>query len=330
MEKQIKITTIGWGAWSFNVLYGLKNHAEYALNSVIWMCDNGGTAGAIRDKYGILPPWDTRRAIAALAKNTWMVRKLFEYKFDESGVIWGNKIGNILLTALTDITGSSEAGIDALAEMFDAQGKVIPVTLEDVHLWVRFDDGVEVIGEKNIDISDTNPWERSHNPDAKITDAFLVWGKWVLNPRAKEVIMNSDYIILWPWDLYTSIIPNLLSEGMKEALLETPAKIIYMCNIMTKRWETSHMEVTDFVDVIEKYVWERNIDYVVVNNGFISEEVVERYKQTEGKKPVKVKDKTLLEWRVFSLIEADLVDEADVVRHNPQKVEEVIRKIVGL
>ena len=176
MNKKINITVIGGGAGTFNVLYGLKGlkmREDLNLAAIIAMTDSGGTTGKIRDDYGVLPPGDIRRGIAALAKNTGMVRKLFEYKFDESGTIGGNKIGNILLTALADITGSFEAGLDAACEMFDVQGKVIPVTLEDVHLGVKFEDGTQVIGEKYIDVSDKNDFA-THNTDQNIVDAFLV------------------------------------------------------------------------------------------------------------------------------------------------------------
>lgn len=224
-----------------------------------------------------------------------MVRKLFEYSFkDEEGVIGGNKIGNILLTALVDLSGGDyERAITTISDMFDVRGRVIPVTLEDVHLAVRFEDGVEIVGEKNIDVSDKNNFERSHNIDQNITDAWLVGSTGTINPRAREAIMNSDYIILGPGDLYTSIIPNLLSPGMSEALTLTKAKIIYVCNAMTKRGETTNMEVIDFVNAIEKYTHPATIDYVIVNNADIDDEIVAKYKREENKKPLKIKDYTI-------------------------------------
>jgi uncharacterized cofD-like protein len=138
--------------------------------------------------------------------------------------------------------------------MFDVRGRIIPVTLEDVHLGVRFEDGAEVIGEKNIDISDKNVFERSHNIDQNITDAWLVGNEGNINPSAREAIINADYIIIGPGDLYTSIVPNLLSKGMQEALAMSTGKIIYICNAMTKRGETTNMEVIDFIDTIERYI----------------------------------------------------------------------------
>lgn len=329
-EQRCKITVIWGGSGTFNVLYGLKTlkmREKLDLAAIIAMTDSGGTTGRIRDEYGTLPPGDIRRGIAALAKDTGMVRELFEYKFQEEGVIWGNKIGNILLTALNDIGGSFEAGLDIACKMFEVQGKVIPVTLEDVHLWVRMEDGTEVIGEKNIDVSDKNPWEKTHNANQNIQDAFLVGGEWELNPRAERALLDSDYIILGPWDFYTSIIPNLLSKGMKETLAQTDAKIIYVCNIMADRGETTTYELTDFIDNIEKYAGEV-IDYVIVNSGHIDDEAVAKYKTEEGKKPVKLKPETDFSRKKYTVLERDLVNHSDLVRHSPNKIAGVIEEFI--
>lgn len=331
MNTKVNITTIWGGSGTFNVIYGLKKKllpSERNLSTIIAMTDSGGTTGEIRDKYGVLPPWDIRRAICALARDTWIVRKLFEYKFDdEQGVIGSNKIGNILLTALADIKWWFEAWLDEACRMFDVEGKIIPVTLEDVHLGVEFEDGVQVIGEKNIDVSDKNDFARSHNIEQNVVNAFLVGGAGTLNPRAYETIMSSDYIILGPGDFYTSIVPNLLSAGMKEALQKTPAKIIYICNIMTKKWETTTYELKDFIDNIEKYAG-NVIDYVFVNNGHISDELVEKYRVEEGKKPVKLKDQSLFDGKPYKIIERDFVNESDVVRHDPMKLAKAIKDLV--
>lgn len=330
MQKKINITTIWWWSGTFNVIYGLKkvfSKEERNLATIIAMTDSGGTTGEIRDKYGVLPPGDIRRAICALARDTGIVRKLFEYKFeDEEWVIGWNKIGNILLTALGEIKWSFEAGLTEACKMFDVEWKIIPVTLEDVHLWVHFEDGTQIIGEKNIDVSDKNDFERSHNINQNVVDAFLVWWDGTLNPKAREAILNSDYIILGPGDFYTSIVPNLLSKGMKEALSQTQAKIIYVCNIMTKKWETTTYELKDFIDNIEKYAGEV-IDYVFVNNGHISDELVEKYKVEEGKKPVKLKDIMDFQGKKYTIIERDFINESDVVRHDPKKLAEVIKEL---
>nr|MDD3720688.1 YvcK family protein [Candidatus Gracilibacteria bacterium] len=329
--KKINITVIGGGSGTFNVLYGLKKiftEEERNLSVIVTMTDSGGTTGEIRDKYGVLPPGDIRRAIAALARDTGFVRKLFEYKFvDEVGVIGGNKIGNILLTVLSEIKGGFESGLEEACKMFDTEGQVIPVTLEDVHLGAIFDDGTKIIGEKYIDVSDKNVFERTHNLDQNVKEAFLVGEKLDLNPKAYDAVMNADIVILGPGDFYTSLVPNLLFNGMKEALTKTKAKVVYVSNIMTKKGETTHYELPDFIDNIEKYAG-KNLDYVIVNNGHISDELVEKYKEEEGKKPVKMKDTYDFSGKSYKIIETDLVNESDVVRHDPVKLGKVIRSLV--
>jgi len=331
MNEKINITTIWGGSGTFNVIYWLKkvfSKESRNLTTIIAMTDSGWTTWEIRDKYWVLPPWDIRRAICALAHDTWIVRKLFEYKFDwETWVIWWNKIWNILLTALWDIKWSFEGWLDEACKMFQVEWKIIPVTLEDVHLWVNFEDWTEIIWEKFIDISDKNDFERTHNINQNVINAFLVGWEWKLNPRAYQAIINSDYIIIWPGDFYTSIVPNLLSKWMKDVLEKTKAKIIYICNIMTKKWETTTYELTDFIDNIEKYAWEV-IDYVFVNNWHISDEIIEKYKNEEGKKPVKLKLETNFKDKKYTIIERDFVNESDVVRHDPLKLALTIKDLV--
>jgi len=333
LDKTYNITVIGGGAGTFNVLYGLKTYHDDTqdekknLAAIIAMTDSGGTTGEIRDKYGVLPPGDIRRWIAALARDTSLVRQLFEYKFEwEDGVIWWNKLWNTLITALGDIKWSFEAWLDAACKMFDVQGKVIPVTLEDVHLGVRMEDGTEVIWEKNIDVSETNPEHKDHNINQNVKDAFLVWGEGNLNPRARDAILHSDIIVIGPGHLYTSIIPNLLSKGIRKALAESPAKKVFVCNIMADRGDTTSYELPDFIENIERYAWEV-IDYVLVNSGHISDETLEKYKLKEGKRPVKLKPDMDFWDASYKIIERDFLNESDVVRHDPQKLAAVLMDI---
>ncbi|MDD5197836.1 MAG: YvcK family protein [Candidatus Gracilibacteria bacterium] len=317
---KVNITTIGGGTGTFNVLYGLKKNKNYNLAAIVSVSDSGGSTGEIRDQFGILPPGDIRRAIVALSEDTGIVRKLFEYRFKAGNRMSGHTIGNLLLTALTDITGTFEKGIQELSEMFQVRGKVIPVTLDDTQLGITLEDGTQIIGETNIDIP-------KHDANQGIRDAFLVGGG-KLNPRAREVLVNSDYIVIGPGDLYTSIVPNLLATGMREAIQESTAKIIYICNIMTKYGETNNFQVEDFVNVIEKYIGKNEIDYVLVNNAPIGEELVLKYKQEENKQPVRITDISLFSSAPYKIIERDVVNENDYIRHDPEKLAGVIADFV--
>ena len=309
------ITTIGGGTGTFNVLSGLGKNKQLNLAAIVTVADSGGSTGELRDEFGILPPGDVRRAIVALAEDTEVVRRLFEYRFKEGRSIAGHTVGNLLLTALSDIMGDFERGIEELSDMFNVHGKVIPVTLDNVHLGVTLENGDRIVGETDIDIP-------KHNANIPIRDAFLLGGGR-LNPRAKEAIENSDYVIVGPGDLYTSIIPNLLCQGMVEALRMTNAKIIYVCNVMTKHGETDGFAVEDFVRVIEHYLGQGRIDFVLVNNGELRNDLIEKY-QTEDKVPVRFKDRTILIEKGIKIVERDFTSETDYIRHDPRKLARTI------
>ncbi|MEO8411824.1 MAG: gluconeogenesis factor YvcK family protein, partial [Propionivibrio sp.] len=220
-----------------------------------------------------------------------------------------------LLTALSDIMGDFERGIEELCEMFNVSGKVIPVTLDNVHLGVTLENGDQIIGETHIDVP-------KHDGRIPIRDAFLVGGGR-LNPRAKEAIENSDYVIIGPGDLYTSIIPNLLCTGMYEAIRGTHARIVYVCNVMTKHGETDGFCVEDFVRVVEQYIGEGRIDYVLVNNGELRADLVEKY-EIEGKRPVRLVNRDGLLSKGIKIVERDFSSETDYIRHDPRKLARTI------
>lgn len=305
------ITTIGGGTGTFNVLSGLGKNRGLNLAAIVTVADSGGSTGELRDEFGILPPGDVRRAIVALSADTEVVRRLFEYRFKMGRRIAGHTVGNLLLTALTDIMGDFERGIEELSEMFDVKGKVIPVTLDNVHLGVTLENGDQIVGETDIDIP-------KHDANIPIRDAFLLGGGR-LNPRAKEAIENSDYVIIGPGDLYTSIIPNLLCVGMFDALRSTHAKVIYVCNIMTKHGETDGFCVEDFVRVVEQHVGEGRIDYVLVNNGELRADLLAKY-ETECKRPVRLVNRDSLLRKGIKLVERDFTSETDYIRHDPRKL----------
>ncbi|MCP4523413.1 MAG: YvcK family protein, partial [Candidatus Gracilibacteria bacterium] len=286
------------------------------------MSDSGGSTGLLRDEFGVLPPGDIRRAILALSTESDILRKLFEYRFEKESSVSGHTVGNLLLTALADITGDFGDGIKEINKMFKVHGKVVPVTMAQSNLCVKLENGLEVCGESNIDVP-------AHDPNLRIDEAYLEPSVQV-NPVAKGVLENSDIIVIGPGDLYTSIIPNLLVKGVKKSIKNSNAKVVYFCNIMTKHGETSGFEVQDFVDVIEKYLGKGILDYVVVNNGHISDYMTKKYKETEGKKPVKIKEKNrkILEGQSYKIIERDMLHEQDFVRHSSKKIASIIDDFV--
>lgn len=320
MKEQINITTIWGWTWTFNVLTWLKKNSNYNLAAVVSMSDSWWSTWVLRDEFWILPPGDIRRAVLALSKEWMMFRQLFEYRFDKKSSVSWHTVWNLLLTAMADIKWDFELWLQEVCKMFRVKWKVIPVTNQKSDLWVELENWQKIIWETNIDCP-------IHDPNLKITNAFLV-PEVNANPRAKDVIENSDIIIIGPGDLYTSIIPNLLVDGISESIKNSKAKVVYFCNIMTKFWETTNFEVNDFVDVIEKYLWKDVIDYVVVNNWHISDEMIEKYKNEENKKPVKVKDISLFKDKNYKIVWRDLLNEKDYVRHSSEKLAWVIWDIV--
>ncbi len=321
ITNKVNITVIGWGTGTFNVLSGLKENENYNLAAIVSMSDSGGSTGVLRDEFWILPPGDIRRALLALSDESELFRKLFSYRFGRDTSVNGHTIGNLLLTAMADITWSFEAGLDEISEIMKVRGKVVPVTLEKSDLVCILENGQKIFGETNVDVPE-------FDTDIAIKEAYLE-PKVSANSRAAETIKNSDIIIIGPGDLYTSLIPNLLVQGISQAIQESAAKIVYFCNIMTKKWETTHFDLKDFIHVIEKYLWENVLDLVIVNNGHISDEMVQKYKEEEGKKPVKVKEDDIFEGKHYNIIQRDLLNEQDFVRHNPEKIMGVIDDIVN-
>jgi len=334
-NKYINIVTIGGGTGTYNVLTGLKKYVHYNLAAIVTMSDSGGSSWVLRDEFGELPAGDIRRAVVALSRKDKWTRDLLNFRIqgNEDSDLVGHPLGNLLLMAASQaMDGDFEKWLEKICQMFQVKGKIFPVTLEDTHLWVILQDGQEILGEKNIDTP-------LHDGNILIREAFLS-PKAPLNPKAARAISYADVIIIGPGDLYTSIIPNLLADGMREILQETKRKkeekwedfkIIYLCNIMTKYGETTHFGVQDFVQTLEKYLWENIIDFVVVNNGYISDEKVEKYFREDQKKPVKLKetDEEFFASRKYTVIEEDILHTTDLVRHSPKKIADVVRDIIG-
>lgn len=324
-NDKINITTIWWGNGSYNLLSSLRDNDDYDLSAVISMSDSGWSTWVLREEFDILPPGDVRRGVMALSREHELVKKLFDYRYGKDTSVNGHSLGNLLITAMADITGSFDKWLKQISKMFRVKGRVIPVTLEQSHLCVKLEDKSVVFGETNIDLklTDTSP---------KIKKAFLT-PEVKANPKAIKAIKKSDLIILSFWDLYTSVIPNLLVKWIPEAIKKSNAKVVYFCNLMTKKWETTDFEVIDFINAIEKYLWKDILDYVVVNDGHINEKLVDKYKKLEKKKPVKVKNMKFFRGKSYTILEKDLLHENEFVRHSYDKVanvvDELVRKEIG-
>lgn len=320
-NKKIKVTTIGWWNGSYWILSSIRDNEDYNISAIISMSDSGWSTWVLREEFWILPPGDVRRAVMALSCEHDLVKKLFDYRYVKNCSVWWHNLWNLLITAMADITWNFDKWLKQICKMFRVKGRVIPVTLELSNLNVELNDGTIVEWETNIDL---NLNEKS----SPIKTAYLT-PEVKANEKAIKALEKSDLIIIAFWDLYTSIIPNLLVKGIKEAIAwNKKAKVIYFCNLMTKPGETTDFEAIDFVDVIEKYLWENVLDFVVINDGYISEKMSDKYFSLEKKKPVKVRHEEHFNWKSYKVIEADLLHEHTFVRHSFDKVGKVIHNIV--
>lgn len=321
-NKLINVVTIGGWNGSYWILSSIRNKEDYNISAIISMSDSWWSTWKLREEFWILPPWDVRRAIMALSSEHDVVKELFNYRYDKKCSVWGHNLWNLIIAAMADITWSFDKWLKQIAKFFKVKWRVLPVTLDLSDLNVELEDWTIVNWETNIDLN-------LNENSSKIKRAFLTPDNIQANPKAVKALEKADYIIICYWDLYTSVIPNLLIKDIKKAISKNKkAKVIYFCNLMTKPWETTDFEAIDFIDTIESYLWEWIIDYFIVNNWYISDWMAEKYKSLEKKKPVKVKHPETFKGKSYKLIEADMLHENDFVRHSYDKISKILDKLI--
>jgi uncharacterized cofD-like protein len=323
-SKLKKIVVLGGGTGSFAVLSGLKKY-PINLSVIVSMMDSGGSTGRLRDQLGVLPPGDLRQCLVALSDAPLLWRKLFLYRF-ETGELKGHNFGNLLLSALEKTTKTYDEVIKTASFVLKTKGNVIPVTFNKCHLGVKYNNGLTLKGQGKIDV---NAKETSG-----IKKAFLEPEAFA-NPQALDSILKSDYIIIAPGDLYTSIIPIFLVKQITESIKKSKAKIIFIVNMMTKSGQTNNFKTSNFLNVIKKYL-KKTPDYILINNGPIPKYIIQHYNKA-GEKPIindlKQNKNTQLIFdnfvnkKIFKTNSFDSLTRS-VLRHNPKKVAEAIIKIV--
>jgi uncharacterized cofD-like protein len=266
----MNILVIGGGTGSKVVLEGLKSYKELKLKVIVAMMDDGGSNAVVRDEFGLLPLSDVRKSILALAdtQSNEVLRELFTYRFHDSESMEGHTLGNLLMIAMTDIMGSEIGAIEMFKNMFSVRGDIIPVTLDDVRLVAEYEDGSRVVGEHYID-------EPKVHKD--INNFYLDSSAKALD-SALNAIKGADFIVLGPGDLYTTLLPNLLVEGVQEELKKTKAKVIYVSNLMSKIGQTRNKSQKEIVEIVEGYLG-RKVDYVLLNKGQLPKDAYKRYLQ---------------------------------------------------
>ena len=268
-----KVVVLGGGTGMSNLLSGLKQY-PVDITAIVTVCDDGKSTGILREEFNIPAVGDIRRVLVALSETEPLVMKLFNHRFNTTSDLDGHTVGNLLLTASSEITGNLSDGIEALSKVMNLKGKVVPLTEDNVVLMAEMEDGSIIEGEHNITLAKNKIEKVYYKEKAKPTKAAIT------------SIKSADLIILSMGSLFTSVIPNLICDEIKEALENSKAKIMYTCNMMTQPGETDDMTVTDHINMLNKYLGKRKVDIVIANNGKITPNLAKRYESLEQKDAV--------------------------------------------
>lgn len=271
-KNDIKIAVVGGGTGSFTLLSALKKHTKQ-LAAIVSMADDGGSTGVLRDELGVLPPGDVRQCLVALSDSN-KVRNLFNYRFEE-GTFSGHSFGNILLTALEKACGSFSEAVETASEILRINGIVIPSTLDNVRLKMEWPEASLILqGERVIDAN-------YFKFDPRRANLSLV-PEATANPMAVAAIKQADMVIIAPGDLYSSLGPLLVIDGIAKALKETNAICVYVSNLVTKHGQTTGFTVSDHANEIERFVGAPFLDYVLYNEQMPTRDIARKYKKEDA------------------------------------------------
>jgi len=316
MSKTKNIVVIGGGTGTYTALLGLKKY-PVNLTAIVSMADDGGSTKILREEFGVLPPGSVRPALVALSHAPQAISNLFQFRFAEGQGLNGHNFGNLFLTALTKQLGSFEKAIEEAGRILNIRGRVIPSTLENCRLMAQLENGEVVEGETNIDIP-------KHDGRLKIQK---VWLEPVCraNPKALEALKETDVIVIGPGDLYTSLLPNFLVEGIREAVRQAPGEKVFVCNLMTKFGETNGFSAKDFVSTLEKYIGEGALTHIIVNTKRPSPERIRKYEEAHAH--FVEYDKRELKEKKLRVIEEDVLRPMGLIRHNADVLARLICRL---
>ena len=280
-----KIVIIGGGTGTSTLVRGLKQF-PVDISVVVSVFDDGKSTGKLREEFDIPAVGDLRKVIASLSETEPLFESLLEYRFETDSDLNGHAVGNLLLTALCNITGNLSKGIRSLSNVLNIKGKVLPLTEDNVDLIGIMEDNSIVKGEHNITQSNKKIKSIRYNKTPKI------------NPSVIKEIKNADMIILSMGSLFTSIACNLISKDVKKAIDESKGTILYVCNMFTQPGETDDLSASEHVKLLNKYLGKRKIESVIINNGEIEGSFIEKYHREEDKSPVVADFENLTKIRV--------------------------------
>jgi uncharacterized cofD-like protein len=321
-QAKRNVLTFGGGSGQYALLSGLRDLEQVDITAVVSMVDSGGSTGRLRDELGTLPPGDILKCVLALSPHRDIARTLLLKRFTGDRRLKGHNAGNMLLTMLSRYTGSFPSGVQALAEILDVRGRILPVTIDRATLVAELTDGTRIYGETAIDMPRGTQRE-------KIRDVFLVphhSDKITVYPPVIEAIRSADTILIGPGDLFTSILPGLIVPGVKEELQRTSARLLYIINIMTKFGETHQFSGRDFVHTLENAIG-RQVTGIIYNNQRPDNQL-ERLYRNQKAEFVEIDGRNGW-WESRQYHGADLLDTAGgIVRHDGRKLAALIEKII--
>ncbi len=315
LSRGPRIVTVGGGTGLSVLLSGLKNYTSN-ISAVVTVADSGGSSGRLRQQFDVLPPGDIRNCLVALADAPTLMQDLFQFRFDGNSEFSGHSFGNLFLTVMTRLTGDFEKAIKETSKVLALRGQVIPSSLGDVTLVAHYSDGTTVVGEDQI-------------PKARkaINRVSLTPEQPLATPDALKAIKEAQIIVLGPGSLYTSIIPNLLIKEITQEIAKSQALKVYVCNVMTQPGETDGYSVSDHIKALLKHSHEQILDYCVVNNGVVPDEVLKRYSQDNSL--LVVNDRKKIENLGYRVVEEDFTMIQDgVIRHDSEKLAKIILSFI--
>lgn len=308
------ITVVGGGTGLSTLLRGMK-YITNNCTAVVTSADDGGSSGRLRKELGIIPPGDLRNCLTALADREPLMERLMQYRFQGDSPLAGHCFGNLFIAAMAQAEGGMEAGLNATSQILKVRGRVIPSTLANIQLRARMFDGSIVAGESEI------PKVRK-----RISRMMMAPADAPAANAAVEAIAHADVLIFGPGSLYTSVIPNLLVDGIREAILQSKAVKIYICNVMTQPGETDGYGAYEHVKALIDHAGAQFLDYVIVNDQDVTVEQLRQY-NAEGSMPI-TPDVDKIRGLGITVVPARLISKRDLVRHDPRKLARVLIALI--
>lgn len=315
LERGPKIVCIGGGHGLSHLLFGLKEYTSN-LTAIVTVADSGGSSGRLREEFNIVAPGDIRNCLVALADAPALMGELFQFRFSQDSALQGHNFGNLFLTAMVQLTdGDFEKAIQECSKVLAIRGNVVPSTIENVQLVAEYEDGTLMEGEADIPKSSSRIKKVYLNPETPAA-----------TQQSLDAIEDADIVIMGPGSLYTSIMPNLVVKGMPEAIENSSAFKIYVCNVMTQAGETEGYSAGEHLQAIIDHTGSKIIDACLINNAEVPEDILKRY-QIEDSFPVEPDSEKIraLGYKVFA---TDLIEVDNFVRHDSEKLTKALIRLI--